>query len=122
MDMNVQAIKPIRYLGVSYPEGSIVENVDPTAAKRWIKNGIAVEAILVEPKPEPTPEVADDDLKENIDEGIEIPNEEKEVNTEDSDNPCNKMSAKELFKECLRNKLEVEPKMSREYYIEALTK
>lgn len=86
-------------------------------AKRWAKNGIA-EIIDANGATVPLPET---DEKEPVNVPGEGHVDDGSEENENKDEDYSKMNAKELFTLCKERGLEVEPKKSKEYYIEKLT-
>lgn len=84
-------------------EGDVISVPDDFAA-RWVKNGIAVLAEEVEET---------EDVEEVVEEEVQ---EEEVEETPDYSG----MNAKELYAICKEKGIEVEPKQSKEYYLEKL--
>lgn len=88
-------------------EGEAV-SVPEDFASRWVKNKIAEY-------------VVGQDSNENNNDGPENTNTESPVEEPTNENDYESMSAKELFALCKEKGIEVEPKKSKEYYIEKLS-
>lgn len=95
-------------------EGDVV-TVPEDFAKRWVKNGIAEYANgqeVNEPEATEEPEVVD--VQETVED--EVVAEAVEGSTD-----YESMNAKELYALCKEKGIDVEPKKSKEYYLEKLS-
>jgi hypothetical protein len=122
--MLLQLLKDTNYKG--FKKAGEILDVSNDIARRWFKNGIASPyAKEVEVKEEEIYteiEQIEDVVPVNTEnENEEV--EETEVKEEEQaeEKPMEEMNAKELYKLCCEKGLEVEPKKSKEYYLEMLT-
>jgi hypothetical protein len=105
------------------------KKLDKATAERWVKIGLAKEVEVKQVKKDYVkPEILEindihvsEEEPTNVEVETEEANEETEVVNEVSEDNYSDYSAKELFGMCKDLNLDVEPKMSREYYIEMLT-
>lgn len=112
--MMVQLIKATIF-GKPFRAGELVEVPNQTAS-RWVKNGIAVLAEEV------YKEYEQETSKPTLINEEDLDNEEDLKSDSDVEEiiPYKDMSAKDLYKECIKKGLEAEVRQTREYYLELL--
>lgn len=111
--MKVLMLVDTHYQGPKFKgEECDVENV---VARRWIERGIAEPLEMKEVPVTPTEPEAD-----VIDESVD-PEVDEEQDEEGEEEDLMKLSSKKLYALCKEKGLEVEPKQSKEYYVEMLT-
>ena len=119
--MLVQLIKNTNYKG--FKRAGEFLDVSNDIARRWFKNNIAVVAEEVKIPVVETTKLSDNEPVYTEIEQIEdvIPVDEEVERDLPETTALDSMNAKELYKLCCEKGLEVEPKRSKEYYLELLT-